>query len=246
MPTGYCTLEDLRRALRKSGLPGDLSQDQDIAIDAITAQTEWLEKKTHRHWYVPGGVGEDSVGIIPTSPKSRDDEESIPMSSAFVVDGTQADPKTWQGDYTRIELARRDAESISELLVRTDGSYEDWVNSDEYEGGTWPDALGRDYVLRINNGGVSHLYLDTTNFWDVDAEEWLVDSWANVAYVTFDYGHEGIPQTVRRAVAFRAGSDFVDEAAVQIPENARVQSIESKGDEMERKAEELLEPYMDG
>ncbi|WP_135852613.1 hypothetical protein [Halorussus salinus] len=244
--TGYCTLEDLRRALQDAELPGDIQQDKQLAVDAITAQTEPLEKSLKRHWYAPAGASIlDEAGQIdiPTGPKSRDDEEDIPTSSAFVVDDEGPAPKTSQGSYSKIELARRDADSISKLLVRTeDGSYEDWTT--EYEGGLWPDALGDDYYFRVNNGGWSRLYLDTTNLLaDGEDNEYVLDSFANAVYVEWSYGHEGIPQNVRRAVAFRAASDFVDEAAVQIPENARVRSVESLADEFERKANKLLEVY---
>ncbi|WP_135806208.1 hypothetical protein [Halorussus marinus] len=246
MPKGYCTLEDLRRALQEAELPGDISQDQQLAVDAIAAQTEPLEKSLKRHWYAPTGatiLDEASAIDIPTASKTRDDEEDIPTSGAFIVDESGPSPKTSQGSYTAIELARRDAESVSELLVRTaDGSFEDWTV--EYEGGSWPDAVGDDYYLRVNNGGWSRLYLDTDNLLeDGEDDEYVLKSFANAVYVSYSYGHEGIPRNVRRAVAFRAASDFVDEAAVQIPENARVRSVESLAEEFERKADELLEVY---
>lgn len=242
--TGYCTLEDLRRALRKAELPGDIAQDKQIAVDAITAQTEPLEKSLSRHWYEPNGISEATEIDIPTGTRSRDDEEDIPTGGAFVV-GDSPSPKPIQGSYTRIQLARRDATSISKLLVRTsDGSYEDWVSSTDYRGGSWPDALGQDYYLRINNGGQSDLYLDTDNLLvDGEDDEYVLDSYANAVYVEFSYGHEGIPQNVRRAVAFRAASDFVEEAAVEIPENAKLYNVESMAEEFERKADELLEAY---
>jgi hypothetical protein len=129
------------------------------------------------------------------------------------------------------------------LLVRTsDGSFEDWTQ--EYSGGSWPDALGDDYYLRVNNGGWSYLYLDTENLLEEgEDDEYVLDSFANAVYVTYSYGHEGIPRTVRRAVAFRAASDFVEKAAIPIPENARLSSVEALADKFERKAEELLEVY---
>jgi len=54
MAEGWCTLEDVRRALRKAGLPGDIDQDKRIAVDAIVAQTEPLEKRLSRYWYADG------------------------------------------------------------------------------------------------------------------------------------------------------------------------------------------------
>jgi hypothetical protein len=242
--TGYCTLEDLRRALREAELPGDLSQDTQIAVDAITAQTEPLEKSLKRHWYEPTGIDEATEITIPTGPQSRDDEEDIPTGGAFVVDDDGPEPKTWHQDYTRIRLARRDATAITKLLVADGDGYTDWVASTDYSGGTWPDALGENYYLRINNGGWSDLYLDTTNLLvDGEDEEYVLDSFSNAVYVEFDYGHEGIPKAVRRAVAFRAASDFVEEASIEIPQNATLYNVESLAEEYERKADELLEEY---
>jgi len=245
--TGYCTLEDLRRALQEAELPGDIQQDKQLAVDAITAQTEPLEKSLKRHWYAPTGsaILDEATEIdIPTEPKSRDDEEDIPTSSAFIVHDDGPAPKTSQGSYAKIGLARRDARAVDALHVRTeDGTYEDWVGSNDYSEGSWPPS-GEDYYLRVNNGGWSRLYLDTDNLLeDGEDDEYVLDSFANAVYLEFSYGHEGIPQNVRRAVALRAASDFVDEAAVQIPENARVRSVESLADQFERKAEDLLEAY---
>ena len=247
MPTGYCTLEDVRRALRQSDLPGDLSQDKQIAVDAVVAQTEELGKNLKRHWYAETGAAildEATTVDIPTGPKSRDDEESIPTGGAFLA-GDAPEPKTWQGSYTRLDLDRRDAESVEELLVRDrDGGYTDWVTDTDYSGGTWPDALGEDYVLRVNNGGYSVLYLDTENFLKEDEDdEYYLESFANAVYVTFSFGHSGIPQTFRRAVALRAAAEFTEEASVEIPENETVYGVETKADKMRDRAEELLEVY---
>jgi len=237
---GYCTLNDVRRALREADLPGDISQDPQIAADAITAETEPLKRSLKRHFYEPQGTNEASA-IIPTEPKTRNDEESIPTGAGHIV-GEPVVPKTWQGPYTRIELNRRYVKSIDELLVRTPEGYEDWVASNEYVGGMWPDAVGDDYYLRINNGGLSHLYLDTANLLDEDGEP-LIDGYSNAVYVTFSHGREGIPQAVRRAVALRAGAEFAEEATIQIPANATVYNVEAKAERMREKADELLAVY---
>ena len=247
MSQGYCTLEDVRRALRKASLPGDISQDKQIAVDAVVAQTEELEKTFSRHWYAPDGadiLSEASAIDIPTGPKTRDDEESIPTSGAMAV-AAPPTPKLYQGDYTRIDLARRDAKAVQQLLVRDrDGGYTDWIASDEYTGGTWPDALGDDYFLRVNNGGQSALYLDTTNFLEADDDdEFYLDSFVNAVYVTWEYGHEGIPQTFRQAVALRTAAQFAEEASFQIPENANIYNVETEAEKMRNRADELLDVY---
>jgi len=245
MAKGYCTLEDLRRALREADLPGDAEQDRQIALDAITAQTEWLEKSLKRHFYVSGGIQEDTDDIIPTAVKTRDDEYGIPTASMFVA-GDAPIPKTSQGDYAKIDLARRDADAVNSLHVRNeDGTYVDWVASSDYTEGSWPPS-GEDYYLRVNNGGYSRLYIDTTNLL-VDPTEpeegYVLDSFANAVYSEFAYGHEGLPQTVRRAVAFRSAGELIEEPAFQIPDNVQIRSVESKAEEFRQRAEELLEVY---
>ncbi len=207
-----------------------------------------MEKTFKRHWYAPTGADIHSEADeidIPTGPKTRNDEEDIPTGSAVVVDDEGPEPKTSQGDYAKIKLARRDAESVEALHVRTeDGTYEDWAASADYTEGSWPPAGDVDYYLRVNNGGWSRLYLDTTNLLEEDEDdEYVLDSFASAVYVEWSYGHEGIPKNVRRAVAFRAASDFVEDAAMQIPENAKVRSVEALADKFERKADELLEVY---
>lgn len=274
---GYCTLEDVRRALRSADLPGDVSQDAQIGVDAILAETEPLEKRLSRHWYVPGGITEADAIDIPTEPKTRDDEHDISTSGALVHGRSErkrhrsransdalleSDPRSdrWRTDrrdpkreirlafgdhrddsvpaYTRITLERRDVQDVNELhVVNADGGFDDWVASDEYDGGVGNNHRGKDYWVRINNGGVSELYLD------VHAMDDDLASLANAVYVDIDYGHEGIPRNVRRAVALRAGAELVEDAVIEIPQNATVYNVETKADEMRSKADELLEAY---
>lgn len=245
MPTGYCTVEDVRRALQETEFSGHLAEaDNATVVKAITSQTEPLEKNLKRHWYESGGVSNDPQGLIPTGPESRDDEMDIPTGAAHVV-GEPVTPKTYQQGYAKIRLDRRDAEAVTQLLVATGDGYDDWVASDEYSGGSFPDALGDDYYLRVNNGGWSELYLDADHFVDEDGEP-VIDSFANAVYVFFDYGHEGIPQAVRSAVAMRAAAQLLapdDEAGLSIPENANLQTVETKVSALERQADELLEEY---
>jgi len=85
MATGYCTLDDVRRALRSANLPGDISQDEDIAIDAIASQTRTLEKELNRHYYESGGLSEDDKDLIPTDTNTRDDEHDLPSHGGEVI-----------------------------------------------------------------------------------------------------------------------------------------------------------------
>ncbi|ELZ05390.1 hypothetical protein [Natrialba aegyptia] len=281
-PLGYCTLEDVRRALRKSGLPGDVSQDQQIAVDAITAETDPLEKSLKRHWYEPGGIDEATEIEIPTEPKTRDDEHDISSHGGMVHGASERDRNRYRKNsdallessprndrrrrelrrepkreiriaigeyqdgyrndrpaYTRIQLDRRDADAVNQLLViNSDGGYDDWAAADSgYEGGVGLENRGKDYWVRLNNGGVSELYIDAHALDDDIA------SLSNAVYIDWDYGHEGIPRAIRRAVALRAGAELTEEAALHVPDNARLYNVEAKADEMREKADDLLEEY---
>lgn len=282
MATGYCTLEDLRRALREADLPGDLSQDQQIAVDAITSRSDWLERTYKRHWYAPAGAGilDEATQIdIPTAPKTRDDEEDLETHGALVHGASEVERYRHQPNsdalleagprhehrrherrdpkreiriaigeyhhghdesvpaYTRIRLDRKDVDAINSLnVINADGGYDDWVADNAYTGGVGLAHRGEDYWGRVNNDGISELYID------VHALDDDLASLSKAVYVDWDYGHEGIPRNVRRAVANFAGAVFTEEASIEIPENARLYNIETKAEEMEARARELLEP----
>lgn len=267
MPTGYCTVDNVRRALQEAGLPGDAEQDRDIVIDAIAAQTNWLERNTKRHWYVSGGISEDTDDLIPTSTNTRDDEHDISTHGGYVVGAYGSSPSKATattgtvfsssssgpqpkeeirlafGDldddtipaYTRIRLERKDVDAVNTLnVVNVDGGFDDWVASNDFSGGVGNSHRGEDYWVRINNGGVSELYLD------VHAMDDDIPSLSNAVYVDIDYGHEGLPRNIRRGVAFRAAADLTEEAATQIPDNARLRSVDALADELREQATDLL------
>jgi len=265
MTTGYCTIPDIRRALRSRNLPGDVEQDMDIAIDAIAAQTRTLEKELGRHYYEPGGISEDNEGLIPTAVNSRDDEHDLPSQGAAVFGATapnRVSPESRTvfstgpsddikqrirlatGDldddttptYARIRLARRNADAVNTLNVLTDnGGYDDWVASNDFSGGVGTSNRGDDYWVRINSGGVSDLYIDVHS---IDDD---IPTLSNAIYIDFDHGRDGIPRNVRRAVAFRAAADLAEEAVIDIPQQATIYSIETKAEEMREQADRLLE-----
>jgi hypothetical protein len=283
MPTGYCTVDDVRRALREADLPGDAQQDKDILIDAITAQTEWFEKTFKRHWYVSGGVQEDDEGLIPSDPKTRNDEHDIPTHGGFVHGSSEVERFRYSansdellesgprherrrrhhreakrsirlafGDaaaleppvddsvpaYTRITFDRRDVEALNELhVVNANGGYDDWVDDSAYTGGVGNSHRGEDFWVRINNGGVSELYLD------VHAMDDDIPSFSNAVYPALEYGRDDLPRTARRGIAFRAAADLTQEASIQIPDNARLRSADSLAEEFRDKADELLSVY---
>jgi len=140
--------------------------------------------------------------------------------------------------YTRIRLDRRDVQAVNELhVINADGGYDDWVASSDFDGGVGTTHRGEDYWVRINNGGVSELYIDVHSLEDDIA------SLSNAVYVSLDYGHEGLPRTARRGIANRAAAALAEDAAVQIPTNAEVYNVDTLAEVLEEKAEELLGSY---
>jgi len=282
MATGYCTLEDVRRALVRSDLPME-DVDTQVAVDAIASRTEWLEKTYKRHWYEPDSIDEASAVTIPTGPNTRDDEEDIPTHGAMVHGASEQERHRYRKNsdallesgptherrrkhhqdskqeiriafgrpeslkppvddtvpvYTAITLDRKDVDAVNELLVaNADGGFDDWTGGD-YDGGVGKANRGDDWWVRVNNGGVSELYLD------VHAMDDDIPSFSKAVYVGFDFGHEGIPRTVRRAVANWAAADLVEEAVIEIPQNATVYNIDTKAEELKDKAKELMEVYV--
>lgn len=164
-----------------------------------------------------------------------------PKQQIQIAFGEEYDPRYTDPDrpiYTRITFDRRDVQNLNALhVVNEQNGFDDWVASDDYSGGVGNQYRGDDYWVRINNGGRSELYLN------VHAMDDDIPSFSNAVYVDIDYGHEGMPSTFRRAVAFRAASDLAEDAAMQIPNNATVYNVESLAEQFERKAEELLEVY---
>jgi len=139
---------------------------------------------------------------------------------------------------TRIRLARRDVRAVNELsVINADGGYDDWVADSSFAGGIGSPHRGEDYWVRVNNGGASELYIDVHSL-DDD-----IPSLSNAVYVDIDYGHEGLPRTARRGIANRAAAALAEDAAIQIPANAEVYSVDSLADKLETRADELLGAY---
>lgn len=239
-PTGYCTVDDVRRALREEDLPGDAEQDRGIVLDAITGQTQWLRKATDCHFYVPGGISEDSDDLVPTSPRTREAEElDVPStphpqhSTLFNADRDRYPHKT-HGPFCRMALEKNDVTDVTGLEVfGGSGDSEDWVQaSDKTE--------GEDWRLYVDAGGAP-----SRSYVDVRARSLPpLQHYAGAVRVSYRYGQDSLPSTVRRAVAKRAAADLAEEASMQIPQNATVYGVESKAEELRSTAKELLEDYL--
>ena len=135
-------------------------------------------------------------------------------------------------------------ERVADIPVRNldqvdeTGGYDDWVALSDFGGGVGNQHRGEDYWVRINNGGVSELYLD------VHAMDDDIHSFANAVYIEYDYGHAGIPRNVRQGVASLAAATLVEEAVIEIPQNTTLYNVETKAEELRGYAEEFFGPYL--
>lgn len=242
---GYCTVEDVRRVLQEAELDGARDEDANRAVaDAIRSQTEWLQERTNRHWYVDERPDEDADHKLLATDAVEHTGDELDIAESAHSDHVQRFrggrgrsaryPVRHAGPYTRVKLSRRDALEVTELLVRNqDGSVTDWVE-------TRDEGRGDDYYLKTADGtGFSYLYLHTGTL------PRLSDYGAAVV-ATYDYGIEGLPGTVRRAIAMRAAAQLHvdDEAGLAIPSEGQLMGAESKVQALERQAEELLEVHL--
>lgn len=240
---GYCTLEDVRKALQETDLAFDDAElSHEFVKPAILGQTEWLQETTNRHWFEPGGTDGGEGDLLPTDPLTHS-HDALDIPSSPHADHAQMQsaaargrryPVRHAGPYTRVLLSRRDVRDVTELLVRDNtGGVTDWVeNKDE--------GRGDDYYLQVDDAnGATRLYLHTRSL------PTLNDYGAAVT-ATYEYGIEGITQTVRRAIAFRAAAELLrdDESAIGLPDSGQLVQLDTKADAMEQKAEELLDIHL--
>jgi hypothetical protein len=231
---GYCTEEDVQRALQESDLTGDVASA--FVDPAIAGQTEWVRKRTKRHWYDSG----DQTGDLFTAPVTVTNEQcSIPSTRhpearQFKFDDPRQYPKLMAGPYTRIGLAKRALDTLTTLEVRDRaGDLSDWTSE-------MTEGRGEDYYTHTDpHSDRSYVYLRggaLPALWD----------YADAVRVTYDYGIDGIPDTIRRAVAFRAGAELVldDDVKTMIQDSGQLVNVETKAQAMRNRAEELLSPYM--
>lgn len=246
MPTGYATVPDVRHVLQEtvsefdSGAWGEANNR--AVVDAIASQTEWLRARTDRHWYEPDGIDADNHDLVPAAPHSHDrEEQDIPStphpqhSQLFVADRGRY-PRRMNGPYTRVKLDKHAVSELTALEVRdSSGSYDDWVADDSKD-------VDEDYALYVEPGDTS-----SPSYVDLHVGSLPpMHHYDSAVRVSYEYGVDALPRTVRRATAMRAAAQLLapdDEASLGIPENANLQAVETKVGALERQAEELLEAY---
>ncbi|MFD1512459.1 hypothetical protein [Halomarina rubra] len=233
---GYCTPEDVRKVLQENLLSGEINPD--IVRASILGQTEWVQERTHRHWFEASEASTEEV--LAASPRTHfEDVLSIPSSahaqhSQLPHRRERRYPRQMSGSYTRVRLTRRDVVDVTELLIGSSGgAFVDWT-SKRTEG------RGEDYYLQVDaSTGATDLYLDTRSLAPLR-------NYDDAVIATYDYGIDGVPHTVRRGVALRSAAQLVldDDAEVGIPDSGQLVSLESKAQAMERQADELLSIHL--
>lgn len=149
-----------------------------------------------------------------------------------------AHPDNTNPAYTPIELNRKDVTAVNELMVvNADNGFDDWTA--EKTGGVGNSFRGDDWWVRVNNWGVTTLYLDVQSL----PED--IPSLSTAVYIDFDFGDDIIPMSVRRGVAHLAASQLVvdEEFMAGMPDQGQVINVETKSQKWERQGYRLLDKH---
>lgn len=223
---------------------GGLSEDKRgmVFSDVLTRDDE-EDISTHAG-YVDGAYGDDRFRATNTSGtvfSSNQTASAKPKQQIRLDRGDLEDDTT--PAYTRVQLARKDADALNSLhIANASGGYDDWVASNDYDGGVgFSSHVGDDFYVRINSGGVSELYIDVHSLDDDIA--YL----SSAVLVDFDYGQDELPQSVRQGVAKLAASYLIldDDLQTAIPDDGQLVNLETKADRWERQGRERLTDHIE-
>lgn len=148
------------------------------------------------------------------------------------------DPDDTTPAYTRLRLNRKDVTDVNELMVvNADAGFDDWLV--DKTGGVGNTHRGEDWWVRVNNRGVSELYIDVQQLPDD------IPSLSNALYIDFDFGDDEIPMSVRRGVAHLTASQLVVEEGFQagMPDQGQLINVETKSQKWERQGYRLLDKH---
>ena len=272
MATGYCTTEDVRRVFQDKSLTSALSADnKQIAVDAITAQTQWIQRETHKHWYESGGISEDNENIVATGVKTRDDEHSLPTRAGYVPGAYEDSSDAVTSTTGTVFSSSRDPDPKEQLRIsfgdlsddtiptytriRLNRKDVDAINELHVanETGGFDDWVADSaYTGGVGDSNRGDDYWVRTNNRGV-AELYLnvhsmaddIVSLTNAVYVDFDYGDDSLPADVRRGVALIAAAELVtdDEFQSTVPDNGQLVNVETKAERWERQGRDKLEQH---
>lgn len=275
MSDGYCTADDVRRLLQEKDFSGALADNSKQAVqDAIKGWTEWINKHTKKHWYVAGGISEDTEGIVPTSVKTRDDEYDLPTHAGYVVgayDGNQdrattttgtvfssSDTSPQQKEQIRLATGRdlNDDTIPAYCRIRLDRKNVDALNSLNVvnaSGGYDDWVASNDYAGGVGTANRGDDYWVRVNndgwselYLDVHSLDDDVASLSNAVYVDYDFGDPDLPKGVRRAVAHLAAATLLEdeEFRAAVPDNGQLVNVQSKSETFEERGKDLLDHHL--
>lgn len=244
MPTGFCETEDVRKALQETDLSGPTNPA--IVESAITAVSRWFARETNTHWYDSGGGTDqelvdatiataESVRLdIPSSPHQQD--RQIPHDETGV-----RYPVTHNGPYAEIRLPHPYVQSITALEVRgRGGGVDDWTALADHEEGRGEDY----YVARRGQQsyGRTYLYIRASSIGP------RVD-YGGLLTLAYDYGldwQDSPWEDVKRGIANLAAAEVMDDDGViaQVPDNARLVSVDTEHQNLINMAQRLLDPHL--
>lgn len=242
MPQGFCEVEDVGAALQDDFAGANPSPAEVEA--AIAAQTDWVERKTNTHWYDSAASDSD---LVPTSPRSvaniRLDVPSSPHATDRQIhhaDRGVRYPVTRAGPYCKLRLPHYGVETLDALRVRDfGGDVTDWAADPAFSAGR-----GEDYYLETatDERAQSHLFIRASS---IGARTDFTD----LVTLDYRYGVDAAEQswdTVRRATALRAAAELVidDEFEAAVPNDVGLVNVQTKADQYEQRAENLLQPFM--
>lgn len=239
---GYCTVKAVANVLGEP-FPVEGSDPSAAHIaDAIRGQGAWLRRATKRHFYDPtydpSNTSDGNVDL-PTEPRPVTEQgydipsSPHPQHTQLATQQPRRYPRQHRGTYTRVQLDHRYVQSVDALRVRSRSEYEDWVQqSDKSEG-----RMGEYYVSTDEQTGRSELLVDTR------AMTPLAD-YGEALVVDYSYGLDVIPESIGRAVAFKAASELAldKDSHIQIPDSGAV-DVQTASQEFDKKADKLLKPY---
>ena len=245
MTAGYCERKDVRRALQKASFDGAIGSDGAIADAAITGLTQWLRRRTRRHWYDSGG----GTTLVPAGPRTvseiRLDVPSGPhrQQGQLLHDSRHIEyPVTHSGSYCKVRLPHYDVETLHTLAVRDrDGTVTDWVSDSRYSSGR-----GEDYYLHTEGDEFTRSYV-YVNARSIGGRT----DFANLLTVGYDYGTDQQDDdwsTVRRSVAMLAAADLVmdEDVKTAVPDDGQLVSVQTKAERyVQRALDRGLSAYFD-
>lgn len=240
--TGFCTTEDVRRALQKRDLNGPT--DPEIVEPAIEGASNWFARATNGHWFDSAEAIPPLSDTVATAQHVRLDVPSSPhRQDRQLLSGRQGAryPVTHAGPYAEIRLPHLHVQTVNTLEVRgRGGDVTDWVAAADKTAGRGEDY----YAQRKGQDSYGRTYL----YVRADSIGPRID-FGGLLTLEYDYGLDYQTEAwddVRRGIAHLAAADVMDEDDVltQIPDQGQLVGVQTQYDNLMSAATKRLNPYI--